>query len=122
MTAKRKMELAHSKTISYLKIDLDVKPPKTWLNEWIKTRKLILKHYNYNIIKVVKHETEHGWHIWFHIEGKIPFNEIIKLQFILGDDHQRVYFNIQRKGFKKFRELFNILFSKKIKGEDLDED
>jgi hypothetical protein len=99
---------------SILKIDLDVKPPEEWLQEWIETRKLILFAKGLDVTKIYKHPTEKGWHFWFHLSHPISFDEAIKLQFILGDDQQRVYFSLQRKGFTKFKHLFNILFSKKL--------
>ena len=104
--------------VQVLKIDLDIKPPEDWLNEWLETRRLILFSKGLDVAKIYRHETERGWHIWIHLSQPISFDEAMKLQFLLGDDHQRVYFTLQRRGFTKFKHLFNILFSKKLKQEE----
>ena len=109
MTATRRLELKHS----VLKLDLDFKPPEEWFREWLRTRLIILRAEGLKATKTCIHPTERGYHIWIHLNKPIPYEEQIKLQFLLGDDHQRAYFNQQRMGFTRFRSLFNILFEHK---------
>lgn len=102
-----------------LKVDLDIKPPAEWITEWIETREIILSHFALEVKKVRYVPTKHGWHFWFHIDLEVNYDSMMMLQFMLGDDHNRCYFGLQRKGFKRFRGLFNLLFDKKRKiGED----
>jgi len=100
-------------------LDLDVVPPDDWLQEWIETRKNILFFAGYEVTKVRMHPSQHGLHFWFHLDANVDYDTLMKLQFLCGDDHARVYFGLQRRGFKRFRGMFNILFNRKWR---LDED
>lgn len=100
------------------KVDLDVKPPANWLQDWIRTRVAILNALNLTTQKINQTETEKGHHFWFHLNQKVDFPTLMKIQFLLGDDHSRVYFSQQRLGFKRFRDKFNLLFSKKLKVDE----
>jgi len=123
MTARRRMELEQSSTQSKLyniaKVDLDIAPPDEWLKDWIETRKEILSYFGLEAVKIRIASTKRGLHFWFHLDRGVDFETLMKLQFLLGDDHSRVYFSRQRLGFKRFRDKFNILFSEKIEvGKD----
>jgi hypothetical protein len=112
---KRKMEL---EGYNIIKIDIDFKPSEDWLKDWIETRKLILEYLNIGVYKVNKHESYNGLHFWFHLDKEIDYNTMLKLQFLLGDDHGRIWFGLQREGFIRFRSKFNMLFGKKYKVEN----
>jgi hypothetical protein len=102
-----------SDTYKVLKIDIDVHIPLTWLEEWIETRKWICESNGLEVTKVRFEPTEHGYHVWIHLDREIDYELMAKLQFLCGDDHNRCYFTQQRKGFKKLRSKFNILFNRK---------
>jgi len=107
------MGLEHSETFQVVKIDLDIVPPDDWLNEWIETRKNILFFAGYDVTKIRMHPSKHGLHFWFHLDAAVGYDILMKLQFLCGDDPKRVWFGLQRRGFVRFRGLFNILFNKK---------
>jgi hypothetical protein len=101
--------------MSVLKVDLDVKPPEDWLKLWVWTRERLLMLFNLSVEDVIKKETEKGYHFWFHIKEELSFEQVLRFQFLLGDDPARVYFGLQRMGFVNLRDRFNILFSKKVR-------
>jgi len=104
--------------MSILKIDLDFKPPKDWMKEWIKTRKFLLKKLGYKPKYIEVFETERGMHIYIKIDEKLDDMEINKLQFLLGDDCTRVKINMWRieRGIPHWNKLFHeVLYRKKRK-------
>jgi len=103
-----------SKLYNIAKVDLDIAPPDDWLKDWIETRKEILSYFGLEAVKIRIASTKRGLHFWFHLDRGVDFETLMKIQFLLGDDHSRVYFSRQRLGFKRFRDKFNILFSEKI--------
>ncbi len=101
-----------------LKIDLDIHPPEEWLNEWIDTRKVILKSVGIEPVEISKFKTSRGWHVYIKIDRNVPDKTINKLQFLLGDDTTRVKINQWRieRGIKRWNKLFSrVLYRKKVK-------
>jgi len=100
--------------VSIAKCDLDFKPDPLLLSEYIYTRKVIIVAMGYTPIKVNYVETEHGYHFWYHIQENLDDEDLVCLQFVLGDDLRRLEYNVLRLQANVFNE-FNCLFSKKIK-------
>jgi hypothetical protein len=98
---------------STLKIDIDVKVAKEELQLWICTRKLLLKHLGYTVNKVRVASSRKGYHIWIHVNEELTRYEVALLQFLLGDDHRRCYYNFIRCDLKHANK-FNILFNRKL--------
>lgn len=107
------MELIQLDKYQVVKVDLDIQPPDDWLQEWIETRKNIIFSEGYEVTKVRYTPSKKGIHFWFHLDAEVNYDTLMKLQFLCGDDHARVWFGLQRRGFTKFRGLFNILFNRK---------
>jgi len=105
--------MAKQEMFNVLKVDIDLKPPDLWLQNWMDTRDVILSYFGLEMKKIRYRPTEHGWHFWIHLDHEVDYDMMIMLQFILGDDTNRCYFGLQRQGFKRFRGKFNMLFSKK---------
>ena len=104
--------------MTMLKIDIDFKPPKPWLEEWIETRRNMLEHLGYEIERISIFDTKRGIHAYIKIKQKISDEETNKLQFLLGDDHTRVKINQWRikRGIKRWNKLFHrVLYRKKRK-------
>lgn len=97
---------------SLIKIDIDVKVPKKWLKEFIETRQLILKKLGYEIEYITYYKSKHGYHFYFKLKNELKSRkEKVKLQFLLGDDHNRVYFNLLRLKFSEYASaVFDVLF------------
>lgn len=102
-----------------LKVDVDIKMSKKLLREFIKTREKILETLGYKLRKMTIKETNKGYHFYITVEGKLKPKRIAELQFLLGDDHKRAYFNFLRAKTNSFH-FFNVLFEKKkiLKGEE----
>jgi len=113
-----------------LKIDIDI-PWETFeeLKEaWEKTRALVFAHFNLTLKDIVYQKSQNGKvHVWIHVKTPRPLTprEKAVIQFLLGDDHNRSFLNLQRalRTPSKF-DSFNILFSKKVvkrsgEGEDM---
>lgn len=101
--------------MTLLKIDLDIKPSKEWLKDWIRTRKMILWSELIRPSKVDIFETSKGLHIYFTVPDKLDDEEINRLQFLLGDDHTRVKINqwrIEHK-VKGWNKLFSKVYYRK---------
>jgi len=98
-----------------LKIDIDVKVPSEWLSKWLDTRAVLLKHLGYHPLTMRVYSTKRGYHVFIRLKECVDYDELIRLQFLLGDDHKRVYFSLQRSGFVKYRLLFNVLFAEKYR-------
>lgn len=101
-----------------LKIDMDIKPTKEWLEEWLKSRIHIISLQGYTVEKTRKFETRRGYHIYITLYNDLPDELINKLQFLCGDDHTRVKINqwrIKRK-VKRWNKLFHrVLYRRKAK-------
>jgi hypothetical protein len=100
--------------MSIAKTDLDFKPDPLLLRNYVQTRKAIIVCEGYTPVKVRYVETQHGFHFWWHIEEELTDEDLVVLQFLLGDDLRRTEYNILRLQAKVFND-FNCLFSKKIK-------
>jgi len=67
----------------------------------------------------VCNKTKNGYHIIIELEKDLPTSDIVKLQFMLGDDHKRATFNITRYLLGGDKALyFNYFFSYKVKNTD----
>jgi len=102
--------------MSILKIDLDIHPPKEWLDDWIRTRKMICWSMLYQVEAIDVFETTRGLHVYIRVKQKLKDEEINWIQFLLGDDHTRVKINQWRikRGMKHWNKLFHkVLYRKK---------
>jgi hypothetical protein len=107
------MSMSTNTLTNILKIDIDVKVSRTELELWVCTRKLLLKHLGYTVKKVKVTNSKKGYHIWIHLNESCTRYEIALLQFLLGDDHRRCYYNFLRCDLRHAN-TFNILFNFKI--------
>lgn len=99
---------------SIIKLDIDITVPDTWLKSWIKSRKRLLADLDKNAKEVyVRASVKKGYHIWIHLEKPVTYLEMEFLQFMLGNDYNRIWFHRQRRGFPHRRQ-FDLLFSEKI--------
>ena len=104
-----------------IKVDIDLSHKNfdflTNENEFISTRIAIIEKLGYKVTNYKIFKSKHGYHFYFYINKDITMKEMIKMQFLLGDDVHRVTYNIMRlKSFgEKYALYFNILFSKKFK-------
>jgi hypothetical protein len=98
--------------VNLIKIDLDVKVSKELLNEWLELRKVMLKHLGLDYEYITCYESNKGYHIYIKLKQDVTPKRIIELQFLLGDDHNRVWCNFQRYEHNDDDVLvdFNILF------------
>jgi hypothetical protein len=96
-----------------LKIDVDKPLSKEELDKFISEGRKVIGLYGYRTLKVRAHRSNHGWHIWVHIEPSVTYETLILLQHLFGDDERRTYYNIMRSRFK-YRYKFNILFNYKL--------
>ena len=96
---------------SVVKLDVDWKPPKKWREEWIETRKLILNHLGYKVVKVVEEpsSSRRGSHYWLHLDKKVSDMTLVRLSYLLGDDETRTRINFLRvkRGIKNWNKLFS---------------
>ena len=94
-----------------LKIDVDLKLPKKWLEMFIKSRKVMLEGLGFEVEEIVERETERGHHFWIRINSKKKLSDmdINMLQFLCSDDWGRVIINAYRikRGVKKWNKLFS---------------
>jgi len=106
--------------LDILKLDIDL--PFGFFNafkhDWIETRRRILEHFDIKVRDIVIQKSANGkTHAWIHVEVEEPLTpwQKAKLQFLLGDDHNRAKLNLLRaqRTRSKF-DSFNILFSKKV--------
>lgn len=83
--------------VTVFKIDLDIKIPKSWMENFIKTRKAIVRSMDFKPIHVIVDETHRGYHVYVHAKTpKLTPTECNMLQFLLGDDKSRVIINQRR--------------------------
>ena len=101
-----------------LKLDLDFKPPKEWLTEWMQTRWLMLEKLGHPMDETKTFPTKRGLHIYVKLQKDVDAETANKLQFLLGDDHTRVKINQWRikRGIKRWNKLFHkVLYRRKAK-------
>jgi hypothetical protein len=104
--------------MTLLKIDIDMQPPKEWMDAWLNTRKLIIGHLGYTWLGHDIFTTKRGIHVYIRILEKMRDAEINKLQFLCGDDPTRVKINAWRieRGVKYWNKLFHdVLYRRKPK-------
>jgi hypothetical protein len=101
--------------MSTAKIDVDVKMSKTLLENFLKTRREIIRLLGYTLLEEKMQETQKGYHFWFTLMENLSEKELCDLQFLLGDDQTRCRFNYLRLDAGCFKQ-FNVLFNKKFKG------
>jgi len=100
--------------MSIAKVDVDLRNRPQTFGLWVRTRKWIIEKLGYTLEKVNVRETQHGYHVWFHIAESVDDQTLAVLQFLLGDDQKRCKFNFLRWEAGAF-DNFNALFSKKLK-------
>lgn len=107
--------------MSVVFVDSDSSLMKVWMEDFVKTRIEILKFLGYKTKDVVvkKSPSGRGFHIWFHIDGKVDDMEMLRLQFLLGDDVGRVWLNYLR--IRRGVEHWNKCFSEVLWKKPLDE-
>ncbi len=102
-----------------LKIDIDVKQKyfSNCIKEFIETRKLILNYYGLKAEEIKVEKSRRGYHIIIILDKYISVTEALKLQCILGDDHNRANFNFFRlENFgERIANLFNLLYTEKAR-------
>ena len=104
-----------------IKLDYDIKHEyfEKYVNfdEFIKTRIAILETLGYKVKKWEFIETRRGYHLIIEIDKDLSLQRIFELQFLLGDDQNRVNYNFFRleNWGEKYAKYFNLLFTKKFK-------
>ncbi len=95
--------------MSVLKIDVDYKAPKEWLEYWVETRCMILKGLGFTINRIAEHPTTKGQNYFIELSEELSSNTINMLQFLLGDDHTRVKINAWRieRGIPHWNKIFD---------------
>lgn len=85
-----------------LKIDVDFKLPKKWVEMWKASRKGMLESLGFKVSDIVIHPSDkRGFHAWIHMEtngSKLRMTPTDKnrLQWLCGDDVGRVLINQAR--------------------------
>ena len=97
---------------SKLKIDMDWKPPKEWLDIYLNITIQALGSY-YSSLEVKESHGGKGYHIIIHLTEEISDMRACRWQFILGDDRTRCRLNYAR--IKAEIKGWNKLWSYKIK-------
>jgi len=101
-----------------LKIDIDFKPPKEWLDLWITTRTSILMMLGHRVERITSFKTKRGMHIYIKLCKDVDDETANMLQFLCGDDASRVKINMWRisRGIPFWNKLFERkIYSKKHK-------
>ena len=101
-----------------LKIDIDFKPPKEWLDLWIATRISILMTLGHSIERITPFKTKRGMHVYIKLREDVDDETANMLQFLCGDDASRVKINMWRisRGIPFWNKLFERkIYSKKHK-------
>jgi intein-encoded DNA endonuclease-like protein len=102
---------------SVLKIDLDSKLIDYWKEDWLKTRKIILKALDLVFIDLLITESpsKKGYHCFFHVVGR-PLSdlEVLKAQHLLGDCETRCKINYYRITQRNMKKMWNKMFSKHL--------
>jgi hypothetical protein len=95
-----------------LLIDIDWLP-KSYVDFYIKTRKMLLEGLGYKLNKVIikPSSSKRGIHVWLHIYGKpLTDQEKVKYQYLVGADcHIRSMIN-HRRVWRGIRGWWNKLF------------
>lgn len=105
------------------KIDLDNRIIDRWYDDWLRTRILILKYFNYKVVKVVKKlsPSSRGYHIWLHCKPKKRLMELdrVKINGLLGDDPTRNWLAYNRvlRGVAYWDKLFSKVIYKRPEKE-----
>lgn len=108
--------------VTVLKIDVDWVPregaePYKWSKavDWAETRKKLYKHglkaLGYRVLDIKWAWTDRGIHFYVLLDQDLEPEELLKLQWVLGDDPVRCeinYYRLRRGHFPKY----NILFDK----------
>ena len=93
-----------------LKIDMDWEPPSGWLDDWFEMARLVIvgQFKNFAMNRKVEKSQNGGLHIRYELVCAMPAMDIVKLQFILGDDRTRCKLNKVRVegGIKDWNKLF----------------
>jgi len=93
-----------------LKIDIDLDLDITLIYKWIDTRIAILRCLGYTPLKIRVKTSRSNWHSYITIKEDVDDVTKAELQFLLGDDHKRAYYNLWR-AYENVNENFNVLFS-----------
>jgi len=102
--------------LSVAKIDVDISLSPTLLAKFLETRKKIIEEMGLTLAHVRHRYTGRGMHFWFHLAEELTEEELCDLQFLLGDDQVRAWYNYLRLelgGFKWFNALFSRKFPRK---------
>ena len=91
-----------------LKVDMDWRPPESWLGSWFIAAEQICESYLNSIVQWHTTKTKHGFHIRGILETPIPDKTALFLQFLLGDDRVRCKLNYGRwkAGIKDWNKLW----------------
>lgn len=101
--------------IKKLKIDLDWKPPKDWLDKYLEYVGLVLSFIDLKPKSISCKDSPggKGWHVTVELEEAISDMQALRIQFLLGDDRTRCRLNYAR--IKAGVKGWNKLWSYKIK-------
>ena len=85
------------------------------------TKEAILNVYKLKAKKMILEESNKGFHLVVELDKDVDNDTMIELQFLLGDDVNRVFYNFMRKQYNddEITTYFNILFTKKYKQKDI---
>jgi len=95
-----------------LKIDLDFKPPREWIDLWLTTRFVMLSELGYKVERMSVFKTKRGVHIYIKLKEDVDDETANLLQFLCGDDASRVKINMWR--IQRGIPFWNKLFERKI--------
>jgi len=110
------MRLYDPSVSSILKIDVDIRMDRDMLQRWIESRKRMLESMGYHVVDVNYRYTKHGMHFWFILNESLDSNTRAMLQFMIGDDHRRCFYNFYRAKLKVC-DYYNALFGVKVYDE-----
>ena len=97
---------------------MDFHPPKEWMDNWVYTRREMLRTVGFFVEYIKFFKTKRGWHAYIKLDRDIFDETANMLQFLLGDDHTRVKINQWRikRGIKRWNKLFHkVLYRRKAK-------
>jgi len=112
-----------------LKVDIDLKKyiffyyfgTKEKMKLFFMTKEAILNLYGLKSERMLLEESNKGFHLIVELDKDVDNDTMIELQFLLGDDVNRVFYNFMRKQYNddEITTYFNILFTKKYKQKDI---
>ena len=112
-----------------LKVDIDLKKyifyyyfgTKEKMRLFFQTKESILNVYGLKSERMLLEESNKGFHLTIELNKDVDNDTMIELQFLLGDDVNRVFYNFMRKQYNddEITTYFNILFTKKYKQKDI---